>query len=133
MGVSQKEILEKKFEDCIKKYSIRTKNRLNSVGFDNFVINYLFVENQALLKINGLGKKSLEETIDLKNKIKEEYLYLINLPEKDIARLNLIRKKVDIILNSFVDEFYKINNHLPMFWILEQNLVTRKIAILTFC
>lgn len=126
LGVRQKEILKKKFEDCIKKYSTRTKNRLTSIGFDNFVINYLFVENHALLKINGLGKKSLEEAIDLKNKIKEEYLYLINLTEDDIVRLNLVRKKLDINQNNFVDEFYKINNHLPMFWILEQNLVTSK-------
>ena len=47
--------------------------------------------------------------------MKDELLYLINLPEEDISRLNLVRQKGDIVLDSFVTEFYKTNNHLPMF------------------
>jgi len=102
------------------------KNRLKIIGSDEFVTNYLFVEDNILLNIAGLGRKCLEEAVDLKNKIKEELLYLINLPEEDISRLNLVRQKGDIILDSFVTEFYKTNNHLPMFWILEQQLTKNK-------
>jgi hypothetical protein len=126
LDVRQKEILKQKFKGHINGYSIRTQNRLKAVGFDNFVINYLFVEDKALLKIEGLGRKCLEEAIDLKNNMKDELLYLINLSEEDISKLNLVRQKGDIILDSFVAEFYKTNNHLPMFWILEQQLTKNK-------
>ncbi len=126
LDINKKKILEQKFLSFIECYSIRTKNRLKSIGFDGFVIAYLFVPDNVLLKINGLGLKSFEETIDLKYKMKEELINFIDLSEEDIARLNLVRQKGDIILDSFVAGFYKTYNHLPMFWILEQQLIKNK-------
>lgn len=134
---TQKEILEKNFDRYITAYSIRTMNRLNTIGFEIFVIEYLFASNSALLKIKGLGKKSLLEAIDLKNKMKEDLTNLIHLSEEDLSKLNLFYQKGDIILNDFVTKFYNENNHLPMFWILEQQFVTNenrsfKILVNTF-
>ncbi len=126
LDFNKKKILEGRFLSFIDNYSIRTKNRLIKVGFEEFVINYLLVTDNILLKIHGLGHKSLEEAIDLKNRMKDELINLFDLSEEDISRLNLARQKGDIVLNSFVDEFYKTNNHLPMFWILEQQLTKNK-------
>lgn len=133
LDINKKKILEQKFLSFIENYSIRTKNRLKTIGFDEFVIDFLFVADNVLLKIDGLGRKCLEEAIDFKCKLKEELINFIDLSEEDIARLNLVRQKGDVILDSFVDEFYKSNNHLPMFWILEQQLTknqNRSIEIL---
>jgi hypothetical protein len=126
LSISQKVILEDKFKRYSTVYSIRTTNRIRAVGFNNFVTNYLFCSDNELYKIHGLGNKSIEEAIDLKGKMKEEFLQSINLQEEDIAKINLIREKGDIMLNDFVAEFYRNNNHLPMFWILEQQLITSK-------
>lgn len=133
LDINKKKILEQKFLSFIENYSIRTKNRLKTIGFEEFVIEFLFVADIVLLKIDGLGRKCLEEAIDFKCKLKEELINFIDLSEEDIARLNLVRQKGDIILDSFVAEFYKSNNHLPMFWILEQQLTksqNRSIEIL---
>jgi len=133
LDISKKKILEQKFLSFIENYSIRTKNRLKAIGFEEFVTDFLFVADNVLLKIDGLGRKCLEEAIDFKSKMKEELINFIDLSEEDITRLNLVREKGDIILDSFVAEFYKTNNHLPMFWILEQQLIknqNRSIKIL---
>jgi hypothetical protein len=126
LSSNQKVILEDKFKWYISTISIRTMNRLQEVGFEKFVINYLFNPDNALLEINSLGKRSLKEGIDLKEKMKSEFLQLIQLQGEDIAKINLIREKGEIMLNDFVAEFFKNNNHLPMFWILEQQLITSK-------
>ncbi len=126
LSLNKKTFLSQRFEDLIENYSIRTKNRLKTMSLESFVINYLFAADIVILGIDGLGQKSLEEVVDLKNKIKELLVNLINLPESYISRLNLARQKGDIILNTFVDEFYNTNNHLPMLWILEQQLTESK-------
>jgi hypothetical protein len=126
LSINQKVILENKFKRYSTVYSIRTTNRIRAVGFNNFVTNYLFCSDNELCKIHGLGNKSIEEAIDLKGKMKEEFLQSINLQEEDIAKINLIREKGDIMLNDFVAEFNRNNNHFPMFWILEQQLITSK-------
>jgi len=127
LSTNQKEILEDKFKQYTTLYSIRTANRIKSLGFDKFVTDYLFCSDNELYKIQGLGCKSIEkEVIELKNKVKEEFLHSINLREEDIARINLIKEKGDIMLNDFVANFYQSHNHLPMLWIIEQNLITEK-------
>jgi len=126
LGITKKKFFEQKFLFLLRNYSIRTRNRLKTIGFDSFVANYLFVSNNVLLKINGLGRKSLEEAIDLKKKLKEDLLYIIDLSEEEGSRLKFPPPKGDVILTGFVYEFYKVNNHLPMFWILEQQLTTSK-------
>ncbi len=131
---NQKIIIEDKFNQYITVYSIRTVNRITAIGFEKFLINYLFSPENELHKIRGLGRKSIKEVIDLKSKMKAFFVELINLQEEDIMKINLIREKGDIMQNNFVTEFYKINNHLPMFWVLEQKLITskkRSIDILT--
>jgi hypothetical protein len=62
--------------------------------------------------------------------MKEEFLQSINLLEEDIEKI----KEDNIMQNDFVAEFHKNNNYLPMFWLLEQQLITsknRSIDILT--
>lgn len=130
---TQKEIFEKIFNRYIEDCSVRTRNRLNTIGFENFVIEYLFTPNNTLLNIEGFGKKSLQEAADLKNKMKEELTKLIHSSEEEFSKLHLFYQKGDIILNDFVSNFYNDNNHLPMFWILEQELLlneNRSIQIL---
>ena len=130
---AKKEILKKKFENHISNYSIRTKNKLKSIGYKNFVSNYLFETNDNLLNIRGIGGGSFEEAIDLKNKMKDDLLRLINLSEEVTSKLNVVRGESEIILNDFVTKFLKENDHLPMFWILEKQLVennNRNIGIL---
>ena len=86
-----------------------------------------------MLNIRGIGGGSLEEAIDLKNKMKDDLLSLINLSEEVTSKLNVVRGESEIILNDFVTKFLKENDHLPMFWILEKQLVennNRNIGIL---
>jgi hypothetical protein len=130
---NQKIILRDKYDKLITTYSVRTMNRLREISFEKFATHYLFQNDSELLRIELLGKKSLKEAVDLKNKIKNEISQLINLPEEDIFKLELIRQKGEIVQNDFVFDFYKKYNHLPMFWILEQTLRkdnTRSIQIL---
>lgn len=134
LTINQKAILEEKYNKHLTNYSIRTVNRLQSIGFEAFVTLYLFQNDKELLKVKNLGKKSLEEAVDLKNKMKKEFSHIINLPEEDLTQLELVHQKGEIMLNDFVFDFYKQNNHLPMFWILEQYIIndsSRKIDILT--
>ena len=130
----QKKILEEKYNKCIATYSIRTFNRLRKIGFESFVSLYLFEEDNIILNINGFGEKSLKEVVDLKNKMKTKFLKQINLSEEDTFKLSLVSQKGEVVQDDFVFDFYKQNNHLPMFWILEQYLIndrSKEIDILT--
>lgn len=65
--------------------------------------------------------------------MKDDLLSLINLSEEVTSKLNVVRGESEIILNDFVTKFLKENDHLPMFWILEKQLVennNRNIGIL---
>ncbi|GAB6394236.1 MAG: hypothetical protein MdMp024_0548 [Bacteroidales bacterium] len=126
MSITQIENLKYKFKQYTTLFSIRTTNRITSVGFEKFVTDYLFSSDKELYKIQGLGRKSIIEVIDLKNRMKEEFLLSINMQEEDIAKINLVREKGDIMLNNYVAEFYRNNNYLPMLWILEQELISSK-------
>ena len=121
---TQKIILKKKFEQNIINYSVRTKNRLKAIGYESFLINYLFTDNRNLLEIEGIGGKSAEEVIKLKDKLKDELIFLVNASEEEVSILKLILQNGEIILNDFVYGFYSANNHLPMFWILEHQLIS---------
>ena len=130
---NQKVILRSKYDKLITAYSTRTMNRLQEIGFDTFVSLYLFRNNSELLKIRHIGKKSLDEMIDLKHKVKNDFSQLINSSKEDVFKLELIRQKGEVVQDDFVFDFFRKYNHLPMFWILEQTLRkdnTRSIQIL---
>jgi hypothetical protein len=55
--------------------------------------------------------------------MKDELLNQINLSDEEKSILYLVREKGDVVLNEFVHNFYLQNHHLPMFWILEQQLI----------
>lgn len=120
----QRDVLKEKFYKLISDCSNRTKKRLTSIGFESYIFTYLFSPDTNLLKVDGLGKRSLNEIVNLKNRMKSELLNQINLSDEEKSTLNLVRQKGDIILNEFVYNFYIQNNYLPMFWILEQQLIT---------
>ncbi|MDR2145252.1 MAG: hypothetical protein LBE91_02165 [Tannerella sp.] len=118
----QKSFLKEKYNEFIVSYSARIKNKLQTMGFEEFVNSYLLQNDKKLLKIKNIGKKSLEEVIEIKDKIKNEFLQLISLSEENRLKLDLIYQKDKTFQNDFVDEFHKIHNHLPMLWVLEQKL-----------
>lgn len=121
------EILKNQYLSFIENYSNRTKNRLREISYGEFLTDFLFSPDNAFLKIDGVGRTSLEELVDLKHKIARELFNLVDLSEdKTLQFKKLVSQKGDIILDSFVEDFYMSNNHLPMFWILEQQLTKSK-------
>jgi len=119
----QKKVLENKYRKLIKEFSARLRNRLKRIDLSVFITSYLFDKDEKFLKIYGLGKRSIDQIINLKNNMKEKLLQLVNLQEEELSMINKIEKKGDIMLNDFVFNFYKQHKHLPMFWILEQYLL----------
>lgn len=122
LNPNQEEILKEIYTKQIENCSNRTKNRIRAIGFENFAIDYLFAPDNVLLKINGLGKSSFEEALDLKNRMRNEFVKYIHLSEEDLSRINLIREKGEIMQDDFVFDFFTQNDHFPMFWIAEQKL-----------
>ena len=133
ISLEQKAILEEIYNRLKEMCTNRTMNRFRLIDFETFVSFYLFQNDKELLKIDNLGKKNLKEAVELKEKMKVEFQKIIMLPEEDIKIIDLIRQKGVVIQNDFAFIFYKQNNHLPMFWILEQFIKTdnsREIKIL---
>ena len=122
LTATKKAILDEQYNRFIENFTFRTRSRLQSIGCEMFIRDYLFKNNRELLNIQGFGKNSLIEAISLKEKMKSELLQLMKLSEDKISIINLVNQKGEIILNDFVSNFHKENNHLPMFWILEQYL-----------
>lgn len=120
--IEQKEIISTKYKELSQHYSVRTKNRLLAVGFEDFVKKYLFADDITLLDIRNLGKRSLGEAVNFKEKIKSEVYGITKLTEADVFREKIIRDKGKYFANDFVFDYYAQHNHLPMFWIAEQNL-----------
>ncbi len=134
---SQLRKLETVFKEQIKKYSIRTQNRILSISLNTFVTDYLCFPNERLLNIRNFGKKSLVEGIDLKRKLKTEIRKFSSFIQEDLEQKGIqedyiMKYSVDYT-DEFIVNFYQKNGHLPMFWILEQQLTknqNRSIEIL---
>lgn len=126
LSQNKKDILTKRYKELAAIYSVRTKNRLIELGFEDFVTNYLFGSHDSLLKIQNFGQRSLNEGVDFKEKLKDEIYRLINLSEDDFIREQLIREKGECVQNDFVYDYYNQKHHLPMFWIIEQQLKSDK-------
>lgn len=125
--IVKNEILKNQYLSFIENFSNRTKNRLRGISYEEFLTDFLFSPDNAFLNIDGVGRKSLEELVDLKHKIGRELFNLVDLSEdKTLQFKKLVSQKGDIILDSFIEDFYMSNNHLPMFWILEQQLTKSK-------
>ena len=95
----QRDVLKEKFYKLLLDCSNRIKKRLTSIGFESYIFTYLFSPDINLLKVNGLGKRSLNEIVDLKCRMKSELLNQINLSDEEKSTLNLVRQKGNIILN----------------------------------
>jgi hypothetical protein len=122
----QREIFAKKYNELATAYSVRTAHKLAETGFEYFVSRFLFKNHDALLKIHGLGEKSLPEGIDFKGKMKNEISKLIKLSENDLIKEQLIYEKGECIRSDFLFDYYHQNKHLPMFWVIEQQLKSDK-------
>jgi len=118
---SQKEILKIKFENYTKDCSIRSQNVLKKIGFENFINDHLTSNINNLQKIKGLGVKCLFEVQEIINNLKEDIL-TFSSSTSDNVDFKIDNYSSTFCLNGFETIFYKENQHLPMFWILEQFL-----------
>lgn len=118
------DLLSKKYRDLISGYSIRTKNCLTHIGFEDFILNYLFDDDDCLLQIKNFGKKSLQEGRNCKQILIDEISNVINLSNNYFEREILIQNQSKWFKNDFVFDFYKQNGFLPMLWIFEQEIRT---------
>lgn len=127
LSYKQRIILERKFLSISSASEKRRICRLGEMGFERFFVEYLFASNDKLLDLQGIGEKSIDEIVELKNKMKECYDYLNRSSDEEILFYFLsYTLNSNIPLNDFAKQFHSNNNHLPMFWILEQLLLEDK-------
>lgn len=134
LNSNQKSIFETTYNSLIKNYSNRTTNRLKTIGYEHFVVSYLFDDDTTLFKIRGLGRKSIKEAIDFKQRLKSSLFDLISFSKKELLKLYFFQQTDDPVLHDHLVRFFDKNNHFPMFWMLEQHFyrdATRDIKILT--
>ena len=84
-----KEILEKKYIELLSLYSARALNVLSGIGFIKFVEEYLF-DAENISNIRYFGKKKMEDVLDFREKLINEISELINFPEDELIRTNII-------------------------------------------
>lgn len=120
VSLEQKNLLINRYNSLLPKYSVRTANRLKEVGYDNFITNYLFKYDNALLDIKHLGKKSQTEAIDFKSEFKEEVAKILSMTKMDFVIESFLKDNSEIFKDNFISNFYKENKYLPMFWRLEK-------------
>ena len=120
LSKNQIDILAKRFSKLVSNYSVRTKTVLTKIGFEDFVKKYLFDDLTNLLKIRNFGKRSLKEVIDFREKLLIEFNKVSLLPEDCFEVEKYISEIGEYFRDDFVFDFYKNQNHLPMFWLLER-------------
>lgn len=96
--------------------------RTNDINFLNFVFGFLIEKDTAIMKMRNVGKITFSEYVDLKRMFERELLKIIHSSEEDFPREKLIIEKSKWFEYDFVYDFYRQQGHMPMFWILEQEL-----------
>ena len=128
LSTNQSLLIEQKYSELLSHCSVRTCNGLQKFSANEFIESYLFCDSNELIKIKNIGKKSINEINELRLKLKafiEEIKYIDESPLECI-KLKTIIKYGDFCDNDFVTYFYKKNSYLPMFWILEQYIISDK-------
>ncbi|MCL4481650.1 MAG: hypothetical protein M1445_03345 [Bacteroidetes bacterium] len=122
LSTNQSLLIEQKYSELISHCSVRTCNGLRKFTANEFIESYLISDSNELIKIKNIGKKSINEILEFRLKLKafiDEIKYVKDSSLQCI-RLNTINKYGDFCDNDFVSNFYEKYCHLPMFWILEQ-------------
>lgn len=113
------DVLERRFIDTMKNLSVRVVNSISlTIGFRNFLVNYLFASQYKLLQIKNFGRKSVFDFL----KIKEEFIDFVkecyNKGKGFVESSN-----EEIIDNKNIkEETLKENLGVAQYKILERNL-----------
>jgi hypothetical protein len=128
LSTNQSLLIEQKYLELLSHYSVRTCNGLQKFTANEFIESYLFCDSNELIKIKNIGKKSITEIIEFRSKLMafiEEIKYIDDSPLECI-KLKTVNKYGDFCDNDFIPNFYEKHSHLPMFWILEQYIISDK-------
>lgn len=118
----QKDQLNAAFLFLLKDYSVRTKNSISTVSIEEFIINFLCFPDGKLLKLKNFGKRSLDEGIEFKQKLKSEILKISSFSHEHIEKERKFSKYGEFSNDEFSILFYEKYFHFPMFRILEKHL-----------
>ena len=99
---SQKEFVKIKFEQLLQNCSVRARNLFSAMPVEVFVVEYLYLPDDKLLNIRGLGDRSLRDVIKLKYQLRAEIKGLLSIPNYD-----------DFLLTNEIMQYQQSINNTP--------------------
>ncbi len=119
---TNKILIENKYSELLNNCSVRTFNGLSKFSADEFIRLYLNCNRKELFKIKNIGKKSVNEITELREKLNayiEEIKFIEDSPLKRV-KMETKNKYGNFCDCDFVASYFIETNHFPMLWILEQ-------------
>jgi hypothetical protein len=114
--------IHEKYKQLTHSYSIRAQIWLTRIPLDIFMSEYLCFYDVKSLKVRHFFVNTLQETTDLKEKLKAEITRQFYMSEEDCVREE-IRNHYGLSGNiDFPVSYYMKHRCYPMFWILEKQL-----------
>lgn len=134
LSEAKKSLIEKKYGELINASTVRANSALRKFSADEFITIFLYSHNGKLSRIRNIGGKSMNEIIELKEKLKRFIDEIKHLDDYQALHakieIEIKNKYGDFCGNDFVIKFYEKHGHFPMLWILEQRLLNdRSISI----
>lgn len=137
---SYKDLVKIKYKELLDSCTVRTKNGLSRFSSDEFLKNFLYCDEIELFKIKNIGKKSVDEIVQLREKLISFIKNFNNTEVKESSNYQIIKLKTKfksvIGKNNFAIDFLEKTNHLPMLWLLEKYITSsesKEIEILCEC
>lgn len=134
INIANRDLVIIKYKELLASCAVRTKNRLSNLSASEFLEEYLYCDENELYELKNIGKKSVDEIIDLRKKLisfieifknsevsDESYNDLVKIKYKEFldsctarTKNGLSRYSSDEFLKSFLYcdeiELYKIKN-----------------------
>jgi len=132
-----KDLVINKYKELLDSCSVRTKNGLSRFSADEFLKVFLYCDEIELYKIKNIGKKSVDEIVQLREKLISFIKSFKNTEVNEGSNYQIIKLKTKYKSvshnNNFAIDFLEKNNHLPMLWLFEKYITSnesKEIAIL---
>lgn len=118
IGENQYKLVAEQLTQLLKDVSVRSRNGIMAYRGD-FIEDFVNKDND-IKNINNIGRKSESEIAHIVQNLRE---FITTLKERDFSEeeLTIIEKQTfyGVLFDEFAHAFYLKNEHLPMFYLLE--------------